>query len=464
MYEPIYRAAEDLDLAISVHLGHASNLYRMLRPVGAPNSMYVTAPLMIAAEAVVKMKMAQKYPSLRWGFIEGSASWVPFLAYRAVTEFGKMPTWRERADTIIPDNNIYISCEAFEDFDSIMRVIHMLPPKYFAAQGKTEFIAAPHGTGPFMADALNDARSQFVANPHAWRPPQISKLTWLQVPDGISRVQAILSEAADIAFNVGPGAEGVVRESGAWVDAVSAAGVDTMPFITVKDSPVQDKRVRLAVNYAVNKTRIAATLLEGRTHPANQFAPPGVFGYDPSLAPPFPHDPERARALLVEAGYPDGIDLVIELYLDSAEKAAIVQQVASDLAEAGIRLTIANSTVMDIQERGLFGGRWTGDMMRLPYYGLPSFDALAPFNVHSCLWLAPFHCDPEITERVLDARRTFGLKERLTKTRALHQLLLANPSALLLFDSVRYFVVAERVTGYRAPFGIIRFHELGLAS
>ncbi len=347
---------------------------------------------------------------------------------------------------------------------SRMRVIHMLPPKYFADLGKTAFIAAPHGTGPFMAYELSDARSQFVANPHGWRPPRVPKLVWLQVPDGISRIQAILSEGADIAFNVGPGAESVVRESGAWVDAVNAAGVDTMPFITVKDSPVQDKRVRLAVNYAVNKTRIAATLLEGRAQPATQFAPPGVFGYDTSLMQPFPHDPDRARALLVEAGYPDGIDLTIELYLDSAEKAAVVQQIALDLEEVGIHLTILNSTVMDIQQRGLFGGRWDGDMIRLPYYGLPSFDALAPFNVHSCLWLAPFHCDPEITARVLDARGTFDLDERLQKTRALQRSLIADPPALLLFDSVRYFVVAERVTGYRAPFGIIRFHELGLAS
>lgn len=119
IYDPIYKAAADLDMAICIHLGHASPLYRMLRPVGAPNSIYVTAPLMIACEAVIKMKMAKKYPTLRWGFVEGSASWIPFLCYRAVTEYGKMPTWRERADSIIADNNIFVSCEAFEDFDYI---------------------------------------------------------------------------------------------------------------------------------------------------------------------------------------------------------------------------------------------------------------------------------------------------------------------------------------------------------
>jgi predicted TIM-barrel fold metal-dependent hydrolase len=120
VYDCVYRAAAELDLAVCVHLGHASAPYRMLRPEGAPNAMYVTAPLVIACEAVIKMKLAEKYPTLRWGFIEGSASWVPFLAYRAVTEYGKMPTWRERALELMAKNNIFVSCEAYEDFASIV--------------------------------------------------------------------------------------------------------------------------------------------------------------------------------------------------------------------------------------------------------------------------------------------------------------------------------------------------------
>lgn len=343
-----------------------------------------------------------------------------------------------------------------------MRVIYMVPPQHFAEVGRTGFMVDPHGTGPFMVDALGEARSEFVANPYAWRPPKLAKLSWLKLPDGISRVQAILSEAVDIAFNVGPGAEQSVESAGARVDAVYTAGVDTLPFITTKESPVQDRRVRLAVNYAVNKARIAATLLEGGTQPATQFVPPGVFGYDPTLPVPFPHDPARARALLAEAGYPNGVDLTIELYLDSTEKAAIIQQIVSDLAEVGIRLKVAMSTVYDIQQRGLQGGRWEGDMMSLPYIGFPTFDALAVFNVHSCLWHAPFHCDPAIVDRVLDARATFDSEARLQKARAIHRSLIEDPAALLLFDSVRYFVIGKRVREYRAPFGIIQFHELGL--
>ncbi|MBM3512582.1 MAG: ABC transporter substrate-binding protein [Alphaproteobacteria bacterium] len=343
-----------------------------------------------------------------------------------------------------------------------MRAIHMLPPDYFAKVGKDGFAKAPIGSGPFTATRLAVGRAEFAANPSAWRAPRVTRLTFLRVAESTARIQAILSGGADIAFNVGPGADAIVAGSGARVDAVQTAGVDAMPFITVKQSPVKDARVRLALNLAVDKARMADTILDGRTTPATQFAPQHVFGYDPTLTEPFPRDVSRARRLLDEAGYPDGFELELELYVDGAEKAAIVEQVRADLAEVGVRLKITTSTVMDIQERGIYGGRWSGQMMNLPYSGLPSFDALAAFNVHSCLWMAPFHCDQAITSRIEDARRTVDLGQRLAKTRAIIRALNDDPPALLLFDSVRFFVVGARVTGYRAPFGIIRYHEVGL--
>jgi peptide/nickel transport system substrate-binding protein len=344
-----------------------------------------------------------------------------------------------------------------------MRSIYMLPPAYFGKVGRVGFLREQHGTGPFQAMRLMPGRGEFKASPDAWRKAKVERLTFLRVGESLARIQAVMSGGADIAFNVGPGADGVAAGGGARIDAVFTAGVDAMPFITVKDSPLRDPRVRLALNYAVDKARMAATILDGRTRPATQFAPPETFGYDASLPEPFPRDLARAKALLAEAGYVKGLELELELYVDGAEKAAIVQQVASDLADVGVRLKITASTVMDIQERGLYGGRWAGQMMNLPYYALPSFDALAAFNVHSCLWMAPFHCDSAVTEQVLDARRTFDPEERRRKTQAIMRQLNADPPALLLFDSVRFFVVGPRVRGYRAPFGIIRFHELKLA-
>jgi peptide/nickel transport system substrate-binding protein len=343
-----------------------------------------------------------------------------------------------------------------------MRSIYILPPKHFAQVGKAGFVREQHGSGPFKALKLGPGKSEFVASPYAWRKPKVDRLTFFQVGESLARIQAVMSGAADIAFNVGPGADSVVAKSGARVDAVYTAGVDTMPFITVKDSAVRDPRVRLALNLAVDKARMAKTILDGRTQPATQFAPKYSFGYDDTLPEPFARDVTRAKALLAEAGYAKGLEVEIELYVDGAEKAAIVQQVASDFADAGVTLKITTSTVMDIQERGLYGGRWAGQMMNLPYFAFPSFDALAAFSVHSCLWVMPFHCDEAVTARVKQARGTFDLNDRLVQTRAILREMNATPPALLLFDSVRFFVVGPRVTNYRAPFGIIRYHEVGL--
>ena len=343
-----------------------------------------------------------------------------------------------------------------------MRAIYMVPPAYFSKVGKDGFIRAPVGSGPFKPMNLAAGRDDFVANDSAWRRPKVAKLTFFQVGEGMARIQSVLAGGSDMAFNVGSGAETAIANSGARIDSVHAAAVDALPFVTVKESPVKDPRVRLALNLAVDKARMATTILDGLASPATQFSPKGVFGYDEALTEPFPRDVARARRLLAEAGYPNGFDLELELYVDSAEKASIVQQVASDLGEVGVKLKITTTTVMDFQERGIYGGRWSGQMFSLTYSGLPSFDALAVFNVHSCQWMAPFHCDPKITAQVEDARRTFDLDQRLAKTRAIFRALNQQPPALLLFDSVRYFVVGPRVTGYRAPFGIIRFHEIGL--
>ena len=72
-----------------------------------------------------------------------------------------------------------------------------------------------------------------------------------------------------------------------------------LAFITVKESPLQDSRVRRALNFAVNRPLIVATILRGATVPASQAIPRQAFGYDPALSP-YPYDPAAAKALLAK--------------------------------------------------------------------------------------------------------------------------------------------------------------------
>jgi ABC-type transport system substrate-binding protein len=102
--------------------------------------------------------------------------------------------------------------------------------------------------------------------------------------------------------------------------------------------PFDDRRVRQALNYAFDR-RSTVKLLNGAAEPAHGLLPPGTFGRDDTLAP-YPYDPARARALLADAGYPDGFAVEYMTIADEeAEKLA--QSLQSDLAKVGVRVTIA---------------------------------------------------------------------------------------------------------------------------
>lgn len=341
-----------------------------------------------------------------------------------------------------------------------LRSIRILPPRYFGQVGRVQFAEAPHGTGPFMAKRLARTRSVFLPNPHAWRPPKWSEVDFLPVRDSIARAQSVISGAVDIAFDTGPEIADAVLESGARLVPHDIGSVDAIPFVTTMDTPLRDKRVRLALNYAVDRQQLIAVFVHGATSPATQFAPHGAFGYMPGLPEAYHYDPAKAKRLLAEAGYPNGFDTALELWADGTNQGAMYQQVTSNLRAVGVRVRIVQVPVLQWQAEGLYGGKWEAPMFNFPYIALPSFDALDALATHSCLWSKPFNCDREIADRILEAQETFDTLARLERTRAVLDAFRADPPAILLFPSIHFDLVGKRMQPFTAPFGFIRYQEL----
>jgi ABC-type transport system substrate-binding protein len=107
--------------------------------------------------------------------------------------------------------------------------------------------------------------------------------------------------------------------------------------MNVTRKPFDDRRVRQAFNYALAKSH-TARLLQGSTVESHGILPPGMLGRDPELAP-YPRDLARARRLLAEAGYPDGLDVTYATP-DDEETQKLAASLQSDLAEAGIRVRL----------------------------------------------------------------------------------------------------------------------------
>lgn len=177
----------------------------------------------------------------------------------------------------------------------------------------TEYLSHnPMGTGPFtFVEWVKDERVVMEKNPDHWRgAPEIDRIVFRPVPEASTRIAELLTGNVDVIVNVPPHQISTIDESQeARVGTVSSVRVIFLGINTTIEGPMQDARVRQALNYAINREIIIEAILEGLGTP---LAPGGLsnyhFGYDPEIEI-FPYDPEKAKDLIAEAGYPEGFSL-----------------------------------------------------------------------------------------------------------------------------------------------------------
>jgi ABC-type transport system substrate-binding protein len=170
--------------------------------------------------------------------------------------------------------------------------------------------------------------------------------------------------------------------------------------------PFDDRRVRQALNYAVDKRRIVKLML-GTAVESHGVLPPGTFGRDDALAP-YPYDPAKARALLAEAGHTGGLRLTYMTFADEeAEKAAASMQ--QDLRAVGVDVELSLvtfqtwATAIGKPDGSAFSiGTWAGDYPDPTSLLDPLFHSRSIGNDSSTN--STFYSNAEL-DRVLDAAR-----------------------------------------------------------
>jgi peptide/nickel transport system substrate-binding protein len=214
----------------------------------------------------------------------------------------------------------------------------VVPKKYVEKVGDDGFKRAPIGAGPYRFVSFTPGVELVLqANEQYWRkPPSVKRLIFRSVPDDTTRLAMLKRGEADIAYSIrGPLAEEVRRTTGLTLKATVPTFTEWLVFIDQWDpkSPWADRRVRLAANLAIDRKALNDSEYLGFARVSSSIIPRDFQFYWP--APPYPHDPARARQLLAEAGYPRGFDAG-ELTTD-AVYAATGEAVINDFRAVGIR-------------------------------------------------------------------------------------------------------------------------------
>ena len=338
--------------------------------------------------------------------------------------------------------------------------ILMVEPKYWREVGATAFAAAPIGTGPFRIEDWKQTEISLTRFEGAWRSAQVDRLRIANVPDTSSRLAAVMTGALDIGLFMGPEDISQIESAGGRMEAALQGGVIGLTYVLVRESPLSDPRVRQALTYAVNREIIVQVILSGMTEVASQASSKLAFGHDPDIEP-FPFDPEKARQLLAEAGYPDGFAFTADIIVPQPMDGLVWQQVSADLARVGVDMTV-NVMTFARHIEGLYQGTWTDYAFAMNYGSLPALDPMIGFNYHSCLWLKPWVCDPAQMTLIENARAEFDRDTRRDITRELMRMTAQEPNGLYLYERVRFDGLGPRIDSYRAPFGYTSFHDITL--
>lgn len=215
----------------------------------------------------------------------------------------------------------------------------VVPKKYLEKVGDRGFAGRPIGAGPYKVASIKPGDEiVFEAFEHYWRhPPHIQTIVMRSVPDGDTRALMVKTGEADIAYALqGVAAQGLVGNSGTRIVPTKHASCMWIEFPDQYDpkSPWHDKRMRLAVAYAIDRDGINQAACLGYCPPAGVIIP-RVMPFALQVKP-FPYDPEKAKHLLAEAGYPNGIDAGLFPAVPGFPTTS--EAVVNDLNAVGIRV------------------------------------------------------------------------------------------------------------------------------
>ena len=367
----------------------------------------------------------------------------------------------ERIDVVDPHTVVFTTAKPDAVLPKRLSIVYMVPPTAFAELGVENFRRAPIGTGPYAIKEWGQERGRMIleANPTAWlKPRQIDRVEVFSLIDPITRVQALTSNQVDIAYAVNHDDLDHLREIGFNISVKQESQV--MALALRSDGPpgaaLTDVRVRQALNYAVDKEGIAKVFYNGLAQAVGQGAIAGTFGYNPDIKP-YPYDPAKAKSLLAEAGFANGLKLKARIVTGQyVGDAAVYQKMAADLAAVGVQVELNGILPQEWMQIYTVGDWHETDAISISWQSAVYGDTIRAIEPFSCRKPGKFFCAPDL-EPLIDASNAnldpAGRERQLQQIMArLHDeaptIFLVNLTTVIAFSPRVKDIVATR-SGFR---------------
>lgn len=305
------------------------------------------------------------------------------------------------------------------------------------------------GTGPFRLETYRPgSHTTCTRNPDFWEEgwPKLDTVTLREFPEPVAQVTALQTGDIQMMYELPPaffdqvaGAENVVIQeiaTGQWFPMIMRS--DTPPF--------DDNRVREAIKYCIDRQQMVDLVLDGHGTPGNDHPVPPSHPFYLDV-PVREQDYDRAKALLEEAGYPDGFSFTLQAATDRPIRAAEAVAIKEMCAPVGIDFEVKtidyDTYIAQVYKKGgAYIGAWG---MR------PTLDGqLYPFFTTGGSWNEYVYNNPELDEILNEARSTLDRGERKALYQEAQRTLTHEGPALVAFFSNFITAALDSIENYQA--------------
>ncbi len=359
---------------------------------------------------------------------------------------------------VVDDSTVNIvTTRPFPDLLDLLVGAYMLPS---GIADDPNFDANGVGTGPYMLESWTVGEVlTLVRNPdYRGEQPFFSRVMYRTVPDTSVRTTEMRTGQADIIIQVPIEDLGRLNEPG--IEIVRIPSTQSMRIhLNAGEPPFDDVRVRQAMNYGIDRATILDTLLEGAGRLMASPSGPEIFGYDPDLAP-YPYDPDKARELLAEAGYGDGVEVTLQFTENRyVRDRAIGEAITAQLAEVGINVN-ANFSEFS-QWLQLFNQEGNGFMVVAQEDNVLTL--MAPnFASTNQSFKRYNYANPEVDRLIEEASAELDTDKRLELYRELNQVLHDDAPWVFMWNPEDSYAISDDIHGF-APNGVGYFYIYDLS-
>jgi peptide/nickel transport system substrate-binding protein len=315
----------------------------------------------------------------------------------------------------------------------------------------------PVGTGPYKFVRWQKKQEHLLQrNDDYWGAKPAFKFVRVRIiPEQATQIAELISGGVDVIKAVPPDQMDVIDKSGQARTATSpilrTAMLQLDQAARSGPNPFTDKRVRQAANLAVDSDAIIKHVLNGLGDRTATGINPMAFGWDPGLKP-YKQDIARAKNLLAEAGYPNGVDITFNTYPPVVEPAT--QQtndaIVADMAKAGFRVkqnytgdnTVFVARIKESKGGPMFNWSWG-------YYSVFDADAIL-YDVFKCGEPYSYYCNKELDDMIHAGRSTLDQKKRAEVYVKAQKLLFDDAAYLYKWGLRGVWGISNRID-YQAP-------------